>query len=120
MKEIKLTTVSDKFIDMVMDIINGKKFSDRKFSMLPEDEKYLYKVMLKKSKLAGEVDVRLDTLNSSTIDKLKNEWELTFGIINSGNDSPALIKRAKELIKIFMDKKMISKSEGLNILMNIN
>lgn len=120
LKEIKLTTVSDKFIDMVMDIVNGKKFSDRKFSMLPEDEKYLYQVMLKKSKLAGDLDVRLDKLTSSTIDELKNEWELTLGQINSGNDSPTLIKRAKELIKIFMDKKMISKSEGLKMLMNIN
>lgn len=120
LKEIKLTTVSDKFIDMVMDIINGKKFSDRKFNMLPEDEKYLYQVMLKKAKLAGDLDVRLDKLNSSAIEKLKNDWELVIGEINSGNDSPALIIRAKVLVKTFMEKKMISKSEGLKMLMNIN
>lgn len=119
LKEIKLTSVSDKYIDMVMDIVQGKKFNERKFNSLSEDEKYLYQVMLKKAKLAGDVDVRLDQLNSSTIDKLKNEWEVTFGEINSGNNSKALIKRAKELINIFIDKRMISKSEGLKILTNL-
>lgn len=120
LKEIKLTPVSDKFIDMVMDILQGKKFSDRKFSLLTEDEKYLYKIMLKKAQLAGDLDVRLDKLTSSSVDKLKNDWELVIGEINAGNDSPQLIKRAKELVKMFMDKRMISKTEGLNMLMNIN
>ena len=118
-KEIKLTAVSDSYIDMVNDILQGKKFNERKFKMLPEDEKYLYKMMLKKSKLAGEIDVRLDNLTSSEIEKLKNEWAVVFGEINAGNNSRELHKRAKELINIFITKRMISKSEGLKMLTNL-
>ena len=53
------------------------------------------------------------------MEKLKNEWEIVHGQLSSGNDSPVLKKRAKELIQLFIDKKLISKSEGVNLLMKL-
>jgi hypothetical protein len=118
-KEIKLTQISDTMKSLIMDILHQKKFSDFKFKKLSDDEKHVYKLMIKKVRLAGEVDVRLDQLGTPTIDKLKNEWTKVFGEINAGNDSPQLIKRAKELIQIFIEKKLITRTEGLNLLMRL-
>jgi hypothetical protein len=104
---------------MVQDILHKKKFSEAKFNKLSDDEKLMYKVMIKKARVAGDIDVRLDQLGTPTIEKLKNEWDVVMGQISAGNDNPTLRKRAKELIQSFIDKKMITKAEGVNLLMNL-
>lgn len=118
-KEIKLTDISDKFKSMVQDILNKSKFSEAKFNKLSDDEKLMYKLMIKKARVAGDIDVRLDTLGTPSIDKLKNEWEVINGQIMAGNNNPALSKRAKEIIQEFINKKIITKSQGVEILMNL-
>jgi hypothetical protein len=118
-KEIKLTQISPTFRSLVDDILNGKKFSEFKFKKLSDDEKHIYKLMIKKARLAGEVDVRLDQLTSGAIEKLKNEWAKTFGELQAGNDAPQLVKRAKELIQIFIEKRLITRVEGLNLLLKL-
>ncbi|MFN9113922.1 MAG: hypothetical protein ACK5XN_27970, partial [Bacteroidota bacterium] len=118
-KEIKLTQISPTFRSLVDDILNGKKFSEFKFKKLSDDEKHIYKLMIKKARLAGEVDVRLDQLTSGAIEKLKNEWAKTFGELQAGNDAPQLVKRAKELIQIFTEKRLITRVEGLNLLLKL-
>jgi hypothetical protein len=118
-KEIKLTQISDKFKGMVDDILHNKKFSEAKFNKLSDDEKLMYKIMVKKARVAGDIDVRLDSLGTPSVDKLKNEWEIVHGEILAGNNNPNLLKRAKEIIQLFIDKRMITKAQGVNLLMNL-
>lgn len=118
-KEIPATKISDHFKNMVNDILNNKKYSEAKFNKLNDDEKLLYKQMLKKSRLYADLDVRMDSLGTPSIDKLKNEFQVVMGQIEAGNNNPTLLKRAKELIQEFINKKVITKAEGVSMLMQI-
>lgn len=118
-KEIKLSDISNDFKKMVEDILNKKKFSEVKYNKLSDDEKLMYKVMLKKSRVAGDIDVRLDSLGTPSIEKLKNEWEVINGQIMAGNNNATLVKRAKQIIQEFINKKIITKAQGVDILMNL-
>ncbi|MFN9109681.1 MAG: hypothetical protein ACK5XN_06385, partial [Bacteroidota bacterium] len=83
-KEIPATKISDHFKNMVNDILNNKKYSEAKFNKLNDDEKLLYKQMLKKSRLYADLDVRMDSLGTPSIDKLKNEFQVVMGQIEAG------------------------------------
>jgi hypothetical protein len=104
---------------MVEDILHKKKFSEAKFNKLSDDEKLMYKVMIRKARVAGDMDVRLDQLGTPSIDKLKNEFEVINGQIAAGNNNPTLLKRAKEIVQEFINKKIITKAQGVEILMNM-
>jgi hypothetical protein len=41
------------------------------------------------------------------------------GQIEAGNNNPTLLKRAKELIQEFINKKVITKAQGVSMLMEI-
>ncbi|MFN9111975.1 MAG: hypothetical protein ACK5XN_18070, partial [Bacteroidota bacterium] len=73
----------------------------------------------KKSRLYADLDVRMDSLGTPSIDKLKNEFQVVMGQIEAGNNNPTLLKRAKELIQEFINKKVITKAQGVSMLMDI-
>ena len=99
--------------------MNGESFKDKKFNLLDDNEKHLYKMIIKKCKLAGQVNVRLDKLNSSEIDKLKERFQLVIGQIEAGNDNKDIKNEGKDLIDKMVSKKLISKNAGINLLLKI-
>ena len=104
---------------MIEDILNNETFKDKKFNLLDDNEKHLYKMIIKKCKLAGNVNVRLDKLNSSEIDELKNRFNLVIGQIEAGNDNKDIKSEAKDLIQKMISKKLISNNAGINLLLKI-
>lgn len=111
--------ISDQMIDMIDDILEKKPFNEDKFDLLNNDEKLLYKMIVKKCNIAGILNIRLDRLNTDELQKIKDDFNVVMGQLEAGNDSPKLIIRAKELINEMLDKKMISNNQALNYLRNL-
>jgi len=107
--------ISNDFKDLLLDIVERQKFNHRLFKMLDEVEQTicldLLKVVgLKKTLKIGDLE--------TTIDKeLMNEYDIICGEIESGNDNPQLIKRAKQLIAVMIKMNKISRQTGLEMLL---
>jgi hypothetical protein len=52
-------------------------------------------------------------------DKLKNEFQVLHGQILAGNNNPTILKQIKEIIQEFIKKKIMTKAQGAEILMNL-
>lgn len=117
--EIKYQTISDKLIKMINDILDNKKFDENDFNKLDENDKIIYKMIIKKCGVANIIDVRLDRLISSELNNLKNDFDVLMGQIGAGNDSQRIKDNAKKMVNQMIDKKMISNNQGLKLLMQL-
>jgi hypothetical protein len=116
---LKYQTVSDNIYDMIVDIIDESKFDEDKYDALNDYDKLLYKMIVKKCNLAGDLNIRLDRLNNDDIEKLKEDFNIVMGQLESGNDNPELNKKAKALINEMLSKKVISNNQALNLLKDL-
>lgn len=116
---LKYQTISDDIFDMIVDIIDESKFDEDKYDALNDHDKLLYKMIVKKCNLAGDLNIRLDRLNNDDIEKLKEDFNVVMGQLESGNDNPELNKKAKALINEMLSKKVISNNQALNLLKDL-
>lgn len=116
---LKMQDITDQMINMIDDILEKKPFDEDNFDLLNNNEKLLYKMIVKKCNIAGLLNIRLDRLNTNELQKIKDDFNVCMGELDAGNDSPKLIKQAKELINEMLDKKMISNNQALNYLRNL-
>ena len=85
------TTVSDKFVSIIMNLLKGQKPSLKDFSSLDINEKGMYDSLIYMAGLQKEVD---NTFNE-TKSHLKKRLELIEGEIGAGNNN---LKLKKELL----------------------
>jgi len=91
-KGFKSVKVSDNFVDLIMNIINGKEYTD-KIKLLKTDEKELFNLLLYKSGIHKIVPNETDDVRQ----KLKERFLITEGEIRAGNNNPAVFKELEDL-----------------------
>jgi hypothetical protein len=91
-KGFKSVKVSDNFVDLIMNILNGKEYTD-KIKLLKTDEKELFNLLLYKSGIHKIVPNETDDVRQ----KLKERFLITEGQIISGNNNPAVYKELEDL-----------------------
>jgi hypothetical protein len=97
------TTVSDKFVSIIMNLLKGQKPSLKDFSTLDLNEKGLYDSLIYMAGLQKEVDNTFhDTKNN-----LKNRLELLEGEIGAGNNNPKLKKELLYLLSKMVKTGMV-------------
>ena len=97
------TTVSDKFVSIIMNLLKGQKPSLKDFSTLDINEKGIYDSLIYMAGLQKEVDNTFhDTKNN-----LKNRLELLEGEIGAGNNNPKLKKELLYLLSKMVKTGMV-------------
>ena len=92
-KGFKSVKVSDNFVDLIMNIINDKDYTD-KIKLLKTDEKELFNLLLYKSGLHKIVPNETDDVKQ----KLKERFLIIEGEMKSGNNNPLLLKELEEVL----------------------
>jgi hypothetical protein len=97
------TSVSDKFVSIIMNLLKGQKPSLKDFSSLDINEKGMYDSLIYMAGLQKEVDNTFhDTKNN-----LKNRLELIEGEIGAGNNNPKLKKELLYLLSKMVKTGMV-------------
>jgi hypothetical protein len=105
----KAITISNDYKEILLDLIDHKKFSQRLYDLLDEKERSHLNLLLTRSGVRVALKIRL---NSDTDYELKKKrWTVVQGEINAGNDSQLLKDEAKSLLSYFKALKAINKTE---------
>jgi len=97
------SSVSDKFVSIIMNLLKGQKPSLKDFSSLDINEKGLYDSLIYMAGLQKEVD---NTFHE-TKNALKNRLELLEGEIGAGNTNPKLKKELMYLLSKMVKTGMV-------------
>jgi hypothetical protein len=105
----KTTLISNDYREILLDLIDHKKFNQRLYDLLDEKERTHLNLLLNRSGVRVALKIKI---NSDTEYELKKKkWVVIQGEINAGNDSKLLKEEAKGLLDYFKTKKTITKSE---------
>ena len=101
-KYIKNSTISDEFVNLIMFILDKKKFNDKIFNSLEAEEQELFKILFTKSGLSKMMNVKdIDNTTKQAKQDYKNmieRYNILQGEINGGNNSPKVYNELNTLI----------------------
>lgn len=100
----KNVKVSEKFVEIIMELLKGNKPSYNVFKLLDIPEREIYDQMVY---LAG-LHKTIEHTGEQTIESLKHRLDLIQGEIGVGNDNPDLIKELKSIIKRLVEMKFLT------------
>jgi hypothetical protein len=106
---VKPTEVSSKQKAVIMDILMNK-FDQKRFDALTDGEEKLI------SQFCTIAGVSCVPKLKKEVEDLKTKMEILIGEITAGNDSDDIRRMLKECTKKLMEKKAITKLEGLTLL----
>lgn len=109
------SSVSDKFVSIIMNLLKGTKPSLKDFSTLDVNEKGLYDSLIYMAGLQKEVD---NTFNE-TKNSLKKRLELLEGEIGAGNNNPKLKKELLYLLSKMVKTGMVGGGDAKRYYMSV-
>jgi len=115
---VKKQVISDDYKDLVMDILERGKMSDGLYDRLSNDEKVHLAKIVKGAGLMEQLKVK-----TPKDDKLKiamERFKLLRGQYLAGNNAPTMLEELKTHIVVLMEKQVISREDGLELLKEIS
>ncbi len=115
---VKKQVISDDYKDLVMDILERGKMSDGLYDRLSNDEKVHLAKIVKGAGLMEQLKVK-----TPKDDKLKiamERFKLLRGQYLAGNNAPTMLEELKTHIVVLMEKQVISRDDGLELLKEIS
>ena len=100
----KNVKVSERFVEIIMQLLKGNKPSSHTLKQLDSHERELFDQMIY---LAG-LHKHIEHTGDKTIESLKHRLELLQGEIGVGNDNPELFKEIKSIIKRLVEMKFLT------------
>ena len=100
----KNVKVSEKFVEIIMQLLKGTKPNYNVLKLLDIPEREIYDQMVY---LAG-LHKTIEHTGEQTIESLKHRLDLIQGEIGVGNDNPDLIKELKSIIKRLVEMKFLT------------
>ena len=102
--QLNVTTVSDRFVHIIMNLIGNIHPTHIEINSLPSQEKILYDRLIF---LAG---INRSTHNNkeNSIESLKKRMKILEGEINAGNNNPKLKKELRQVVHSLKDFKIIT------------
>jgi hypothetical protein len=92
---IKNTPVSDNFVKVIFNIINGKDLLGKDLSTLTSGEKHFLELVLATSGLHKKHNTGGST---QSIEKVKHDYKIIIGEIESGNNGSEIKKKLYEIL----------------------
>jgi len=109
------TSVSDKFVSIIMNLLKGQKPSLKDFSSLDINEKGMYDSLIYMAGLQKEVDNTFHETKSH----LKKRLELIEGEIGAGNNNPKLKKELLYLLSKMVKTGMVGGGDAKRYYMSV-
>jgi hypothetical protein len=106
---IKNTPVSDGFVKVIFDIYNGKDLLSKDLGGLSSNEKVYLDTVLSASGLHRKHNTGG---KAQSIDKIKNDYEIVIGEIQSGNNGSEIKKKLYSILHTLSNLGSISKSQA--------
>jgi hypothetical protein len=115
---VPVQNISEDMRDFIVDILQHKKASQKEFNRLPIHEQKLFE---KFSTGAGVFhNLGLKSVIDDDDKKNMERFEVLRGEYMAGNNSHELVRELRKLVIYFMDAGRLTKSQGRDLLLNIN
>ena len=104
-KNLSNKKVSDNMIEILLNLSNNNIVSNKDYNTLDDNEKTLYNLIIKISKLNKTKNFNdIET----TKNNIKNKYNLIIGEIESGNNNIILLKQLKDILEELHHMKLIN------------
>ena len=115
---IPVQHISEDLRDFIVDILHHKKASQKEFNRLPIQEQKLFEKFATGAGVFHSLGLNPpqdedDKKNIERFEVLRGEWM-------AGNNSHELVRELRKLVIYFMDAGRLTKSQGRDLLLNIN
>ena len=106
--------ITDDTKEIILDMVHNNKFSNKLYSLLPNDQRRLIKTF-NNIVFDGIYDIQDKEDN-----KMMDEYNLLLGSFMAGNNNLDVINKLKKLIIFGMNEGRIQKQQGLNLLVQLS
>jgi hypothetical protein len=110
--------VSAYYKDLMMDLLERGKYSDTLLDKLEESEKEHFHKIVKGAGLLEQF--KLKTPSNDKIKQSAERFKVLRGNFLAGNNSPTLITELRSLILAFMERDIIQKKDGYEMLRELS
>ena len=111
-KGFKTVKVSEKFVELIMQMLKGYKPTSKDLKSLDAKEREIYDELIQLSGLHKSIEHTGD----KTVEELKKRLELIEGEIGVGNDNPELLKELYSTVSLLVHFKKITPKEAKSYL----
>jgi hypothetical protein len=116
--QFKPVPISDVFKEFLLDLLETGKTSNRIYDQIPIEERQLFERIATGAGLIHSLKIKKTVTDD---DKVDNErFAILKGEYLAGNNSVALMKELRKLVVKFMGQGKISKTDGLNLLVELS
>jgi hypothetical protein len=115
---IPVQKISDDLKDFIVDVLQHKKASQKEFVRLPIHEQKLFEKIANGAGIFHKLGLKpvMDDDDKKNMDR----FEVLRGEYMAGNNSHELVRELRKLVIYFMDAGRLTKSQGRELLLNIN
>ena len=106
--------VSNQYKDLMIDLLERGKYSDSLLEQLEDNEKEHFHKIVKGAGLMEQF--KLKTPPNDKMKQMAERFKLLRGNFLAGNNSPTLIKELRSIVLAFMERNVISKNDGYELL----
>jgi hypothetical protein len=106
--------VSNQYKDLMIDLLERGKYSDSLLEQLEDIEKEHFHKIVKGAGLMEQF--KLKTPPNDKMKQMAERFKLLRGNFLAGNNSPTLIKELRSIVLAFMERNVISKNDGYELL----
>jgi acyl-CoA-binding protein len=117
--KFKKQDVSEEFYNILSYLLDTAEINYELIKQLSEKEKGLLDKLITLAGLKKQLNYKKSKTEPSILD-LKNRYNVLSGEIEAGNNSADVKKELIDIIKLLVEKKVISKSDSIEMINEIN
>ncbi len=110
--------VSDIFRDFMLDVLDGKRPSERVYIQIEPKERKAFEEISIGAGVWSSFGLKRTTTNDD--EEERKRFEVLKGIYNAGNNSPQVSQELRRLITKFINEGKMKRQQGLNLLMELS
>lgn len=110
--------VSDIFRDFMLDVLDGKRPSERVYLQIEPKERKAFEEIAIGAGLWNGLGLKRTTTNEDEEDRKR--FEVLKGIYGAGNNSPQVTQELRRLVTKFINEGKMKRQQGLNLLMELS
>lgn len=110
--------VSDIFRDFMLDVLDGKRPSERVYLQIEPKERKAFEEIAIGAGVWSGLGLKRTTTNEDEEDRKR--FEVLKGIYTAGNNSPQVSQELRRLVTKFINEGKMKRQQGLNLLMELS
>ena len=110
--------ISDIFRDFLLDVLDGKRPSERVYLQIEPKERKAFEEIAIGAGVWNSLGLKRTTTNEDEEDRKR--FEVLKGIYGAGNNSPQVLQELRRLVTKFINEGKMKRQQGLNLLMELS